>query len=123
MKKDLIEILFQYKEAFASDNEKLRAIQGHKLEIMLNVERPYPQLLGGPSYTAILRAREALETCINEMMKLGVLRKAGHNEEVEVTTPVIITWNNEKSRMFGAFREVKTYIIPDRYLIPRNIKL
>ncbi|MBW0546882.1 hypothetical protein O181_086597 [Austropuccinia psidii MF-1] len=52
-------------------------------------------------------------------MKLGVLRKVGHNEEVEVTTPVIITWHNDKSRMVGDFRALNTYTIPDRYPNPR----
>ncbi|MBW0527624.1 hypothetical protein O181_067339 [Austropuccinia psidii MF-1] len=52
-------------------------------------------------------------------MNLGVLSKVGNNEQVEVTTPVIITWHNEKSRMVGDFRALNTYTIPDRYLIPR----
>ncbi|MBW0514127.1 hypothetical protein O181_053842 [Austropuccinia psidii MF-1] len=52
-------------------------------------------------------------------MDLGVLRKVGHNEQVEVTTPVIIAWNNGKSRMVGDFRALNTYTIPDRYPIPR----
>ncbi|MBW0589337.1 hypothetical protein O181_129052 [Austropuccinia psidii MF-1] len=120
MKEELIEILFQYREAFASDNEPLGAIKGHEVDIMLNVERPYPPLLRRPAYPASPRAREALESHINELMKLGVLRKVGHNEEVEVTTPVIITWHNDKSRMVGDFRALNIYTIPDRCPIPRN---
>ncbi|MBW0483781.1 hypothetical protein O181_023496 [Austropuccinia psidii MF-1] len=118
MKEGLIEILFQYIEAFASDNESLGAIKRQEVNIMLNVERPYPPLLRRLSYPANPRAREALETHINELMKLEVLRKFGHNEEVEVTTPVIITWNNDKYRMVGDFRAVNTYTIPERYPIP-----
>ncbi|MBW0536347.1 hypothetical protein O181_076062 [Austropuccinia psidii MF-1] len=52
-------------------------------------------------------------------MKLGVLRKAGHNEEVEVTTTVVITWHNDKLRIVGDFRAFNTYTSPDRYPISR----
>ncbi|MBW0517620.1 hypothetical protein O181_057335 [Austropuccinia psidii MF-1] len=53
-------------------------------------------------------------------MDLGVLRKLGHNEQVEAITPVISTWNNGKSRMVGDFRALNTYTILERYLIPRT---
>ncbi|MBW0539909.1 hypothetical protein O181_079624 [Austropuccinia psidii MF-1] len=119
MKEELIEILFQYREDFASDNEPLGAIKGHEVEIMLNVERPYPPLLRIPAYPASASAREALETYIDELMKVGVFRNVGNNEEVEVTAPAIITWHNNKSRMIGVFRALNTYTIPDRYPIPR----
>ncbi|MBW0499578.1 hypothetical protein O181_039293 [Austropuccinia psidii MF-1] len=39
----------KFVEAFASDNEPLGAIKGHELEIILNVERPYPLLLRRPA--------------------------------------------------------------------------
>ncbi|MBW0528521.1 hypothetical protein O181_068236 [Austropuccinia psidii MF-1] len=52
-------------------------------------------------------------------MDLRVLRKVGNNEQLEVTTPVIITWHNRKSRMVGEFRALNTYTIPDTYQIPR----
>ncbi|MBW0547932.1 hypothetical protein O181_087647 [Austropuccinia psidii MF-1] len=118
MKEELIETLFQYREAFVSDNEPLGAIKGHEVEIILNVERPYPPLLIRPAYPSSPGAREALESVINELMKLGVLRKVGHNAEVEDTTPVIITLHNDKSRMVGDFEALNTYTIPDRYPIP-----
>ncbi|MBW0574427.1 hypothetical protein O181_114142 [Austropuccinia psidii MF-1] len=49
MKEELIEILFQYREAFASDNEPLGAINGHEVGIILNVERPHLPLLRRPA--------------------------------------------------------------------------
>ncbi|MBW0524317.1 hypothetical protein O181_064032, partial [Austropuccinia psidii MF-1] len=95
------------------------SIIGHGIDINLNVEKPYPPLLRRPAYPTSPRAREALQVHIKELMDLGVLRKVGHNEQVKVTTPVITTWHNRKSRMLGDFRTLKTYTIPERYPIPR----
>ncbi|MBW0460680.1 hypothetical protein O181_000395 [Austropuccinia psidii MF-1] len=72
MKQDPSEILFHYREAFSSDNAPLGAIRGHEVDIMLNLESPYPPLLQRPAYPASPRPREALETHINELIKLGV---------------------------------------------------
>ncbi|MBW0583550.1 hypothetical protein O181_123265 [Austropuccinia psidii MF-1] len=96
MRNELINVLYTYNNAFASDNEPLGAIRGHEVDITLNIDRPYPPVLRRPAYPASPRAREALEKHIQELIQLGVLRKVGHNEEVEVTTPVIISWNNDK---------------------------
>ncbi|MBW0563851.1 hypothetical protein O181_103566 [Austropuccinia psidii MF-1] len=65
MKENPVAILFQSREAFASDNEPLAAINAHEVDIMLNVGRPYPPLLRRPAYPASPRAREALETHID----------------------------------------------------------
>ncbi|MBW0522286.1 hypothetical protein O181_062001 [Austropuccinia psidii MF-1] len=43
----------------------------------------------------------------------------GHNEEVEITTPVIVAWHNEKFGMVGTFRALRTYTVQDRYPIPK----
>ncbi|MBW0546557.1 hypothetical protein O181_086272 [Austropuccinia psidii MF-1] len=94
MKEKLIDLLFKYRNAFATDKEPLGAILGHEVDIILNVERPYPPLLRRPAYPASPKARQALEAHIKELMDHGVLKKVGHNEKVEVTTPVIITWHN-----------------------------
>ncbi|MBW0543707.1 hypothetical protein O181_083422 [Austropuccinia psidii MF-1] len=120
MKEKFIDLLFKYKNAFETDKEPLGEIIGNEVDITLNVVKPYPPLLRRPAYPASPRAIEALEVHIEELMDLGVLRKVGHNEQVEVTTPVIITWHNGKIRMVGDFRALNTYTIPDRYPIPRS---
>ncbi|MBW0511624.1 hypothetical protein O181_051339 [Austropuccinia psidii MF-1] len=90
MRHYLIDVLYTYKNAFASDNEQLGAIKGHEVDITLNIDRTYLPVLRRSAYPASLRAREALEKHIQELIQLGVLRKVGHNEEFEVTTTVII---------------------------------
>ncbi|MBW0505223.1 hypothetical protein O181_044938 [Austropuccinia psidii MF-1] len=78
------------------DKEQLGATIGHEVEIILNVENSYRPLIRKTAYPDIPRAREAFKVHIKDLMDLAVLRKVGHNEQVEVTKPVIITWNNGK---------------------------
>ncbi|MBW0541955.1 hypothetical protein O181_081670 [Austropuccinia psidii MF-1] len=108
MRHDLIDVPFTYKNAFASDNEPSGVIKGDEVDIDLNIDRPYPPVLRRPAYPASRRSREALEKHIQQLIQLDVLRKVGHNEEVEVTKPVIISWSNDKSRMVGDFRAINT---------------
>ncbi|MBW0514186.1 hypothetical protein O181_053901 [Austropuccinia psidii MF-1] len=108
MRHYLIDVLYTYKNSFSSDNGPLGAIKGHEVDITLNIDRPYPPVPRRPAYPTSPRAREAFEKHIQELIQLCVLRKVGHNEEVEVTTPVIIAWNNYKSRMVGDFRALNT---------------
>ncbi|MBW0500959.1 hypothetical protein O181_040674 [Austropuccinia psidii MF-1] len=96
MRHDLIDVLYTYKNGFASDNEPLGAIKGHEFDITLNIERPYPQVLKRQAYPASPRAREAFEKYIQELIQLGILRKDG--------------WE---------FRALNTYSAPNRYPIPR----
>ncbi|MBW0571727.1 hypothetical protein O181_111442, partial [Austropuccinia psidii MF-1] len=50
---------------------------------------------------------------------MDVISKIGHNEIVEITTPVLITWHNGKSRLCGDFRALNDYTKAERYPIPR----
>ncbi|MBW0554884.1 hypothetical protein O181_094599 [Austropuccinia psidii MF-1] len=116
---ELSTLLYDHREAFASDKEPLGAIIGHEVDIIVNIERPYPPLLRIPAYPESPKSREALEIHIKELLDLGVIRNIGHNVEVEITKPVIVAWHNGKSRMVGDFRALNTYTLPDRYPIPK----
>ncbi|MBW0535440.1 hypothetical protein O181_075155 [Austropuccinia psidii MF-1] len=70
MKEKLIDLLFKYQNAFGTYKEPLSARIGHEVDIILNVENPYPPLLRRPAYPASPRAREALEVHIKELMDL-----------------------------------------------------
>ncbi|MBW0479203.1 hypothetical protein O181_018918 [Austropuccinia psidii MF-1] len=74
IREDLFETIFQSKEAFASHIKPLGAINGNEVDIIFNLERTYPPLLRRRAYTARPRAREALDSHANLLMKLGVLR-------------------------------------------------
>jgi hypothetical protein len=50
---------------------------------------------------------------------MGIMRKVGANENVDVTTPVIIAWRNSKSRLVGDFRALNSYTTPDQYPMPK----
>ncbi|MBW0469639.1 hypothetical protein O181_009354 [Austropuccinia psidii MF-1] len=71
------------------------------MELYIYVERPYPPMLRRPLYPASLETRKEIEKHINELLEMDVIRKIGHNKIVEITTPVLITWHDGKSRLHG----------------------
>ncbi|MBW0511646.1 hypothetical protein O181_051361 [Austropuccinia psidii MF-1] len=68
MRQELIDVLYTYKNAFASDNEPLGSIKGHEVDITLNIDRPYPSVLKRPSNPASTTAREGLEKHIHVLI-------------------------------------------------------
>ena len=115
----LFETLYVNKKAFADTTHPLGAVKGHEVHIKLTTERPYHPLLRRHSYPASPKSREALDEHIGKLVSLKILRKVGHNEVVEITTPVIIAWHNGKSRMVGDFRALNNYTAADRCPIPK----
>ncbi|MBW0501299.1 hypothetical protein O181_041014 [Austropuccinia psidii MF-1] len=112
-------MLRKNRPAFAIGEEPLGKIKGHDIELYLDVERPYPPMLRRPPYPASLETRKEIEKHINELLDMNVIRKIGHNEIVEITTPVLITLHDGRSRLCRDFRALKDYTKADRYLIPR----
>ncbi|MBW0477821.1 hypothetical protein O181_017536 [Austropuccinia psidii MF-1] len=115
----LLKILRKNRQAFAFGEEPLGKIRGHDIELYLDVERPYPPMLRRPPYPEILESRKEIEKHLNELLEMDVIRKIGHNEIVEIITPVLITWHDGKSRLCGDFRALNNYTKGDRYPIPR----
>ena len=115
----LQQLLFSHKGAFASMAEPFGSIKGHLVKLTLTIDKPYPPALRKAAYPASPRAREELRNCIEELLHMGVLRKVGINEQVDITTPVVVVWQHGKARMVGDFRILNTYTEPDRYPMPR----
>ncbi|MBW0562075.1 hypothetical protein O181_101790 [Austropuccinia psidii MF-1] len=72
-----------------------------------------------PPYPASLETGKKIEQHINELLDMDAIRKIGHNEIVEITTPVLITWTDGSSRLCRDFRALNNYTKADRYPIPR----
>ncbi|MBW0506154.1 hypothetical protein O181_045869 [Austropuccinia psidii MF-1] len=76
-------------------------------------------MLRRPPYAESLETRKEIEKNINELLDMDVITKIGHNEIVEITTTVLITWHDGKFRLCGDFRALNNYTKADRYSIPR----
>ncbi|MBW0480353.1 hypothetical protein O181_020068 [Austropuccinia psidii MF-1] len=76
-------------------------------------------MLRRPLYPESLETRKEIEKHINELLDMDIIRKIGHNKIVKITTPVLITWHDGKSRLCGDFRAMNNYTNTDRYPIPR----
>ncbi|MBW0523614.1 hypothetical protein O181_063329 [Austropuccinia psidii MF-1] len=72
---ELSALLYDHRRAFALDKEPLGDIIGHEVDIILNIERPYPPLLRRHAYPESPKSREALEIHIKILSDLGVIRK------------------------------------------------
>ncbi|MBW0507293.1 hypothetical protein O181_047008 [Austropuccinia psidii MF-1] len=118
-KLSLLKMLRKNRASFAVGEEPLRKIKAHDIELYLDVERPYPSMLRRPPYPKSLETRKEIEKHINELLDMDVIRKIGHNEIVEITTPVLITWHDGKSRICGDFRALNSYTKADRHPLPR----
>ncbi|MBW0574334.1 hypothetical protein O181_114049 [Austropuccinia psidii MF-1] len=118
-KLSLLKMLRKNRPAFAIAEEPLGKVKGHDIELYLDVERPYPAILRRPQYPASLETRKEIEKNINELLDLDVIRKIGHNEIMEITTPVLITCDDGNSRLCGDFRPLTNYTKADSYPIPR----
>ncbi|MBW0541498.1 hypothetical protein O181_081213, partial [Austropuccinia psidii MF-1] len=115
----LLKMLRKHRPAFSICEELLGKIRGHDIELYLNVERSYPPILRRPPYPESLETRKEIEKNINELLDVDFIRKIGHNEMVEITTTVLITWHDGKSRLCGDFTALNNYTKADRYPIPR----
>ena len=115
----LRKLIRKYPDQFGLGDQVLGKIIKHPVQVTLNIEKPYPPILRKAPYPASPRNRVEIEKNIDELLTLGVLRKVGEQEEVDITTPVIISWHNGKSRLCGDFRALNTYTVSDRYPLPR----
>ncbi|MBW0566235.1 hypothetical protein O181_105950 [Austropuccinia psidii MF-1] len=118
-KLSLVKMLRKNRSAFGIGEEPLGKIKGNEIELYLDVERPYPPMLRRPPYPANLETRKEIEKHKKELLEMDVIRKIGHNEIVEIATPVLITWHDGNSGLCGNFRPLNNYTKADKYPIYR----
>ncbi|MBW0469429.1 hypothetical protein O181_009144 [Austropuccinia psidii MF-1] len=115
----LLNMVRKNRPAFVIGKEPLGKIRGQDIELYLDVERPYPPMLMRPHYPESLETRKEIEKNINELLEMDVISKIGHNEIVEMSTPVLMTWHDGKSRLCAYLRALNNYTKADRYPITR----
>ncbi|MBW0484121.1 hypothetical protein O181_023836 [Austropuccinia psidii MF-1] len=118
-KRSLLKMLRKNRPAFSIGEEPLVKIRGHDIELYLDVKRTYPPIGRRPPYTESLETRKEIEQHIDDLLDMDVIRKIGHNEIVEIITPVLFNWHDGKYRFCGDFRALNNYTKADRYPIPR----
>ncbi|MBW0480097.1 hypothetical protein O181_019812 [Austropuccinia psidii MF-1] len=118
-KLSLLKMLRKNRPAFSIGEDPLGKIRGHDIELDLDVERPYPPMLRRPPYPTSLENSKEIEKNIMDLLDMDVIRKIGHDEIVEITPPVLITWQDGKSRLCGDFRALNKCTKAGRYPIPR----
>ncbi|MBW0522548.1 hypothetical protein O181_062263 [Austropuccinia psidii MF-1] len=118
-KLNLLKMLRKNRPELAIGEEPLGKIRGHDKELYLDVERPYPPMFRRPPYPESMQTRKEIGKHINELLDMDVIIKIGNNEIVEITTPVLITWHDGKSRLCGDLRALNNYNNAERYPIPR----
>ncbi|MBW0501875.1 hypothetical protein O181_041590 [Austropuccinia psidii MF-1] len=76
-------------------------------------------MLRRPPYLESLHTRKEIQKHINELLDMDFIRKIRHNETVDISTPVLITCNDGKSRLCGDFRALNSYTNAETYPIHR----
>ncbi|MBW0502511.1 hypothetical protein O181_042226 [Austropuccinia psidii MF-1] len=117
-KLSLLKLQRKNRPEFAIGEKPLGKIRGQDIELYLDVERPYPPMLRRPPSPENLHTRKEIDKKINELLDIDVIKNIGHSKIVEITTPILITWNDDKSRFFGDFRALNNYTKDNSYLIP-----
>ncbi|MBW0484973.1 hypothetical protein O181_024688 [Austropuccinia psidii MF-1] len=112
-------MLRKNRPAFAIGGEPLAKIRGHDMELYLHVERPCSPMLRRLLYPASLETRKEIVKLINELLDMDVMRNMGHNDMVEIITPVHISWHDCKYRLCEDFKALTNYKETDRYPISR----
>ncbi|MBW0470600.1 hypothetical protein O181_010315 [Austropuccinia psidii MF-1] len=111
LKFSLLKVLRKKRPDFAIGEEAIGKIRCHDREIYLDV--------GRPPYPESLETRNEIKKHVTELLDMDFSRKIGHDQLVEVITPVLITWHDGKFRLCGELRALNNYTKAESYPIQR----
>ncbi|MBW0463907.1 hypothetical protein O181_003622 [Austropuccinia psidii MF-1] len=94
--------------------EESLGIKGNDMDLYLDVQRPYPEILKIPPHPAILETRKYIQNNINGLLQIDLIRNIVHNGIVEVTSPGLIPCPDRNSRVSGYLSRLNNYTKADR---------
>ena len=115
----LEKVCISYPWAFAHGNHELGVAKDYEMDLKMTIQPPYPPILRKLPYMASPKVRQIIEEHLTDLIHKGILEKVENSDEEAVHSPVLISYDHNKTRLVGDFRALNSYTVGDTYPMPR----
>jgi hypothetical protein len=111
----LRQLIRSYPMAFAHGSHQLGNHNKHSMVIQLEMPEPMPAHLRKNPYPSSLQAKKDVNDTIDELIRWKIIRPS----KSPFSAPAVMIYRHGKPHMVVDYRALNTYMIPDRYPLPR----